>query len=198
MSAVGYVTAAAAGLAAILSGVNLWLAGQREINSWAREALVEALVSFFDTSFKLRGSCRRLIHLAVEKEFEAQEIRLEIVAAHNLETDTLTRLRLLAPSRVVRAAEGLHEADHRVIDAYFSDSPHVEYSQALINTRLASAKYISAARSAFRLRDTAAMRHNHDDTSWWRFRDDTAALTAQQAPSRSANRHSPGAGSGPG
>ena len=117
MNVVGYVTAAAAGLAAILSAINLWLSGRRELNRWAREALVEALVSFFDTSFKLRSSCRELIFLAPNKDSEARAIRRIIVAAHDLETDTLTRLRLLAPSRVDKAAEALHEADHNIIDA---------------------------------------------------------------------------------
>jgi hypothetical protein len=35
------------------------------------------------------------------------KLKLEIKEAHDLETDTLTRLRLLAPSRVVIAAEKL-------------------------------------------------------------------------------------------
>jgi len=48
------------------------------------------------------------------------------VTGHNTETDTLTHLRLLAPSRVVKAAEGLHEADHGIIDAYLAASPEDE------------------------------------------------------------------------
>ncbi len=180
MNVVGYITAAAAGLAAILSGINLWLSGRRELNRWAREALVEALVSFFDTSFKLRSSCRELIFLAHNKDSEAATIRRSIVAAHDYETDTLTRLRLLAPSRVVKAAEILHEADHAIIDAYYAESPQNEFEQALSNARSARIEFISAARFAFRLRDTAPIQHRHEGTSWWRFRDSTPALTDNQ------------------
>jgi hypothetical protein len=46
----GAVTAGAAGLAAILAGVNLYVSGRREVHKWTHEALVEALVIFLDTS----------------------------------------------------------------------------------------------------------------------------------------------------
>ena len=46
------MTGGAAGLAAVLAGVNLYVSGRRELHKWTREALVEALVIFLDTSFK--------------------------------------------------------------------------------------------------------------------------------------------------
>jgi hypothetical protein len=197
VTAVGAVTAAAAGLAAILSAANLWVAGRRELDRWAREALVEALVSFFDTSFKLRSSCRKLIFLTPEAESAIQELRLEIVEAHDLETDTLTRLRLLAPSRVVIAAEDLHEADHNIIDTYFAESPQAEFRQALVSTRIARTQFLSAARSAFRLRDTAAIRHRHDGTSWSRFRDSMAVPLEDEAAGPSTYKPSSASSSEP-
>src|ERR1700712_2613439 len=40
--------------------------------------------------------------------------RSRIWDAHAEQTDALIRLRLVAPADVVQAAEGLHQADHRV------------------------------------------------------------------------------------
>jgi len=180
VSAVDYVTATAAALAAILSGVNLWLTGRRELNRWARDTLVESLVTFFDTSFKLRSSCRELISLAKTDKAKIQA-RVKIIAAHDLETDTLTRLRLLAPSKIVVAAEALHEADHAIADAYFSIDPETSFELALVRTRAARVEFIRAARLAFRLRDMAAISHRHNNTSWWKLRDTTVALLEQQA-----------------
>ena len=40
--------------------------------------------------------------------------RSRIRDAHAEQTDALIRLRLVAPADVVQAAEGLHQADHRV------------------------------------------------------------------------------------
>jgi hypothetical protein len=42
-----------------------------------------------------------------------------VIATHDLQTDTLTRLRLLAPSRVVTAAEVLHQAEHKLVALSF-------------------------------------------------------------------------------
>jgi hypothetical protein len=193
MNVVGYVTAAAAGIAAILSAVNLWVSGRREMNRWTREELVEALVTFFDTGFRLRGYCRDLIFLAPEEESKARELRVSIVAAHNLETDTLTRLRLLAPARVVTAAETLHEGDHRIVDSYFAESPKTAFGDALSTTRVARTQFVTAARSAFRLTDAAPINHRHDDTSWWKFRDTTARLVEGHANSPSAAAPRPSA-----
>jgi hypothetical protein len=57
MDVIGAVTAGAAGLAALLAGVNLYVSGRRELDKWTREALVEALVVFLDSSFKQSGLC---------------------------------------------------------------------------------------------------------------------------------------------
>ena len=190
MDVVGDVTAAAAGIAAVLSGVNLWISGRRELNRWTREALMETLVNFFDTSFKLRDSCRQLIVLTPGKESEIPQLRKDIVSAHDHETDTLTRLRLLAPSNVVRAAEILHEADHDVIDSYLAEAPAEQYREALAKNQAARGKFIDAARSAFNLKDSAPQSHSNDGTSWWKFRDDTAGLNSANSPAPSSSEPS--------
>jgi hypothetical protein len=98
---VGAVTAAAAGLAALLAGVNLYVSGRREIDKWTREALVEALVVFLDASFKQSGPCASFASLSSPAE-GGQHLRTAVIATHDLQTDTLTRLRLLAPSALSR------------------------------------------------------------------------------------------------
>lgn len=185
MSVVGTVTAAAAGLAAILSGVNLYVSGRRELDRWTRDALVDALVQFLDTSFKLKSALRTLVLLAPQAEPQRYEAKSLVVAAHDLETDTLTRLRLLASSRVVKAAEALHEADHGAIDAYFAEDPLNAYRNALIRTRVARAQFIEAARSAFRLRDVAAITHHHEDTRFQDFRDEAVGPLEDQGANHS-------------
>jgi hypothetical protein len=56
VNVIGAVTAGAAGLAAVLAAINLYLTGRREVHKWTREALVEALVMYLDTSIK-QGVC---------------------------------------------------------------------------------------------------------------------------------------------
>jgi hypothetical protein len=45
------LTAGAASVAALLSGVNLYVSGRREEQRWNREALIEAFVTFVGASF---------------------------------------------------------------------------------------------------------------------------------------------------
>jgi hypothetical protein len=48
------LTAGAASVAALLSGVNLYVSGRREEQRWNREALIEAFVTFVGASFFLQ------------------------------------------------------------------------------------------------------------------------------------------------
>ena len=47
----GIATLTAAALAALLSGISLFLTGRREDKRWKREVLVETMVSFFEASY---------------------------------------------------------------------------------------------------------------------------------------------------
>ena len=83
--------------------------------------------------------------------------------------DTLTRLRLLAPSRVVTAAGALHEAEHKLADTCFlSGEREVEaFDSARPPVRRARAAFLESARSALQLRDMAPIgRDYHGDTRW--------------------------------
>jgi len=55
--AADFVTAGAAGIAALLSGINLYVSGRREEHRWNREALIEAFVTFLGASFTLNAAC---------------------------------------------------------------------------------------------------------------------------------------------
>ena len=79
------------------------------------EAPVEAFVAFMDASFRQSGACRTLTSRGSLPDVERDRLRAAVVEAHDLENDVLTRLRLLAPSRVVEAAQALHEAEHKLV-----------------------------------------------------------------------------------
>jgi len=171
MDVIGAVTAGAAGLAALLAGVNLYVSGRRELDKWTREALVEALVVFLDASFKQSGLCASFTSPSPLAE-EGERLRTAVIATHDLQTDTLTRLRLLAPSRVVAAAESLHQADHELVTLCFielvTQSEAIDARRTLI--RRARQQFLESARSTLRLGDTASIGHKHIDTLWYKFR----------------------------
>jgi hypothetical protein len=106
-----------------------------------------------------------------------------VVEAQYLETDTLTRLRLLAPSRVVTAAEALHEAEHKVVDVCFAEplASAETLESAREPVRRARAQLLESARSTLHLRDTAAIGHHHHDTNWHEFRSITQAASNKEA-----------------
>jgi hypothetical protein len=149
----------------------LYVSGRRELDKWTREALVEALVVFLDSSFKQSGLCASFTSPSPRAE-DSERLRTAVLATHDLRTDTLTRLRLLAPSRVVTAAGSLHQADHELVTLCFIDS--VTQSEAIDAHRMlirrARQQFLESARSTLRLGDTAAIGHKHIDTRWHKFR----------------------------
>jgi hypothetical protein len=169
---VGAVTAGAAGLAAVLAGVNLYISGRRELDRWTREALVDAFVMFLDASFKQSGACRTLTSRSSPPPEERNRLRVAVVEAHDLESDILTRLRLLAPSRVVKAAELLHQAEHRLVAVSFTEPlpPQVAIDEAAVPVRHARTVFLQSARSILKLSDTAAIEHHHRGIGWHEFR----------------------------
>lgn len=106
---------------------------------------------------------------------ERRRLRAAAVKAHDVETDTLTRLRLLAPSQVVKAAEALHQAEHQMVAACFTEPPPQaeDIEAALAPVRGARAQFLRSARSALQLGDTAEIEHSHRGTGWHEFRSGT-------------------------
>ena len=167
MNVVGAVTAGAASLAAVLAGVNLYVSGRREINKWTRETLVEIFVAFLDASFKHGAICRTLLRDA-PPEPKRHSLRADVVAAHDMEADALTRLRLLATSRVITAAQALIEAEHTLAAACFVDPlPPLQDAENLLDrVRQVRVNLVESARSALRLRDTTGSDHYGSTSSW--------------------------------
>lgn len=121
--------AIAATIAAILAGLNLWVVGKREERRWTREALVDVLVAYLQTSF--RNEARAILEGRLRGCTEQQLAlwRGTCDDAHADQMQTLTRLRLLAPASLIAAAEELHTADHEVT-TYASEVPDADVGPA--------------------------------------------------------------------
>jgi hypothetical protein len=184
---IGAVTAGAAGLAAVLAAVNLYLTGRREVHKWTREALVEALVMYLDTSIKHGGLCGAAASRGSLSESERDRLHEAVIAVHDLQTETLTRLRLLAPSRVVVAAQDLHEAGHELMSTCFLTPLQTveEGENSYLHVQNARQQFLESARSTLRLADTAVVQHIPGDSSWHEFRSrvqDSTELSSVQKP----------------
>src|SRR5947209_3143340 len=99
------ITAFAAVVAAILSALNLIVTGRREEVMWRRSALTEALREYADLSFGMTRAARRAMSLRANgKRRELRDLWKSEAELHQRSTDQLTRIRLLASRRVLRAA----------------------------------------------------------------------------------------------
>ena len=91
-----------------------------------------------------------------------EEYRRQAADAHRRQTATLTRLRMIAPSTVVLAAEALHEADHAVVDAA-PDRPDVpdedNWSQLRTMQWEARSAFVDQVRRSLRRGPTAPIGH---------------------------------------
>jgi hypothetical protein len=87
MNVVGAVTAGAAGLAAVLAGVNLYVSGRREMDKWTRETVVEIFVAFLTASFKHGAVCRSLFRDA-PADPGRQHLRADVVAVQQQQRTT--------------------------------------------------------------------------------------------------------------
>ena len=119
MSAVlpAILSAVAATIAAAFAGLTLYVSGRREHLQWIRESLMNSYESYLTASFDAPGRRGRQARLRGDQGETLDEYRRQADDAHRRQTATLTRLRMIAPSTVVAAAEALHEADHAVVDA---------------------------------------------------------------------------------
>lgn len=161
------LTAGAASVAALLSGVNLYVSGRREEQRWNREALIEAFLTFVGASFSFNAACTAGGRVG-RNDQESLKYALQAIDAHDTETHTLTRLRLLASSAVVAEAEALHAAEHRLVEISFSDDPDERAERQAKRTmvRKARERLVKAARADLHLRDAAPIAHLHSDTGW--------------------------------
>lgn len=174
MNVIGAVTASAAGIAAILAGINLYVSGRREQKKWIREALVETLVTFLDSSFKHGVAYRILSSGRSLQDLERRHLHATVVEAHDQQGEALTRLQLLGPPQLVEAADALHDREHAMAAACFGEpASAVEVAEAVEDARIsiqrAREQVLKAARRAIRLGDIAGISDVHD-ADWEEFR----------------------------
>jgi hypothetical protein len=190
MDWVGAATAGAAGLAAVLAGANLYLSPRQELDKWTREILIEVLTAFLDASFAHSSACRKIYRLAPALE-ERNELRSSILAAHSKETEALTRLRILSPPPVVRAAHILFEAEYRLSEPCFlDDTPADSYDTMILSVRQCRAQFIEAARSALGLRKITGTGSYDSNVRWSTLRrllkESEAGAVAESSPESGA------------
>lgn len=140
------LAAAAATIAAVLSGLGLWVGGRREERRWRRDALVDALVQVLDSSFASPGE--ELMRRRSRGDLTTED-RAAAAEAHAAGISALTRLRLMAGPDVVEAAELLHMADDTGSDMVLSQAevPDEATWSALVGERRALRdRLLSAAR----------------------------------------------------
>ncbi|MEV0539260.1 hypothetical protein [Nocardia salmonicida] len=104
------LSAVAATLAAVLSCGTLYVTGRREQQRWLRESLIEAYVEYLEASFA--GRPAKTLEARLENdETGISGQRENSETARRRAMASLTRLRLIAPRKVIEAAENLHLAD---------------------------------------------------------------------------------------
>ena len=166
MDWIGAATAGAAGLAAVLAGANLYLSPRQELDKWTRETLIEILTAFLDASFSHSSTCRKIHELAPALQ-ERNELRRSVLAAHSKETEALTRLRILSPPSVVKAAHMLFEAEYRLSEPCFLGNASVDgYNALILPVRQCRAEFIEAARSALGLRNVTGTGFYESQVRW--------------------------------
>jgi hypothetical protein len=155
MAWVDAVTGGAALLAAVFAGLNLYISGRRELDKWTRETLIDTISLFLDASFKHAGACRSIFRSSPQGQ-ELDRLRAEILLAHDRETDSLTRLRILAPPPVVEAARKLLESEYSLAEPCFGGDISRDISDTLIRpVQRDRTHFIEAARAALGLREAA-------------------------------------------
>jgi hypothetical protein len=150
-----------------------------------RKLFIDALAVFLDASFTHTSACRPLTASALGHRSappEEHQRRTAVVAAHQVETDILTRLRLLAPSHVITDAETLHEAEHALATLCFAQEPDLD--GAMVPVRHAREQFLRSARSALQLRDSAPIGHKQHGTGCREFRRTTQAATEHDGAQR--------------
>lgn len=102
------LTAVAATLAAVFSGLTLYVGGVREERRWRRDVLVDTVVQFLDASFFTPGF---IYWDSRRRGMLSDDDRDRAIRTHADALTALTRLRVLASAEVVACAERLQMAD---------------------------------------------------------------------------------------
>ena len=164
------LSAIAATVAAALAGINLYVSGRRENTRWIRKILVDAYTNYLGVSFETTDTCSKVLHIRMSGEHHEQELedlRTRIGLAHDEQTATLTRLRLLSTRQVVEAAEEVHRTDHAVVELVFQGipvSPDV-VRDARLSAHDSRERMVRAARASMKLGGAVAHIRDASDPS---------------------------------
>lgn len=105
---VAFFGATAALVAATFSGL---------LSKWRRETLTNAYQDFIRISFDHSYSAvQAMLARDAAESTSIKAFRLREAGLHAQHESLLTRLKLLAPHEVVKAAQHLHESDHSLVD----------------------------------------------------------------------------------
>lgn len=104
------VAAAAAVVAAALTGINLYLSGKRQHVSWTRQALEKSCVDFLTAHYEHWDSCAALEALADGSRSHQgeSELRESLLDSDRTMRQCITRFRVLTSQALVTSALELH------------------------------------------------------------------------------------------
>lgn len=152
MSTSDLITVGVAALAAALSATNLLVTTRRDEKRWRRDSLVDTIVQFTDGSFKLPGNRAYRLLLAGG---DLTEVRRSAAQGFAECETALTRLRILAPNKLVEKAEELHGLDDWITEQLLSsDVPpsRDEWIRIADKRMLARTALLDAARDGLGLK----------------------------------------------
>ncbi|MGW5106124.1 hypothetical protein [Nocardia sp. NPDC004123] len=155
------ISAVAASLAAAFAGMTLYISGRRENRKWLREALIDAYVEYLDASFASRGAYARIARVEGYDASVCTEMQARTDEAYCAQAVVLTRLRLIAPRKVVSAADAIHLADGAVMRTTFErERPPIdddEWAAARDKQHLAQEHFIRVTRQSLRLGQSSSV-----------------------------------------
>jgi hypothetical protein len=146
-----WLAALAAILAVAVSVTTYAITNKRDEKRWRRDSLLDAMAGFLDGSFQ-RYSLRAF-NLKREGGDTSKYDERSLAGRHQ-QNSALTRLRLLAPSEIVEAAELVRAADDEVAEWFTSDlAESLPSTWSSLNDRRQAARtrMLSAYRHAFGL-----------------------------------------------
>src|SRR5882757_217764 len=119
-STAAVISAFAASAAAIFAAANLVLSGRREHTKWARETLIEIVVSYVDLSFDSTDLIKRALRRSSPQDWPPDSeatVRADAQDTERRMRQVQSRLRLLAGPEVIDAAQRLRLAvrDHHTL-----------------------------------------------------------------------------------
>jgi len=105
------VAAASAVVAAVLTGINLYLTGKRQHVSWTRLALEKSCVDFLTAHYEHWDSCYELeaVSAGEVSHRSEPELREALREADRIMMECVTRFRVLTSPTLVRSARALRD-----------------------------------------------------------------------------------------